>query len=593
MATGNSNETIAPVEWEILGIPGKSDQTVSLESGECLFVVGANGSGKSALIQQFTSDIHNNGLHFERFAAHRQPWINVDTVLSGKTPEDKANSKESIKHRDAQSISRFSSLNDDTKHQNIFDDLIENYQVYDQQLKNIQNSGKTKKQKRVEIDELEETNPLTKLNALLKRGNIPIELNPDRRNNSQLTIHHNENDIDIGVREMSDGERFAFLFAATTVTMPPGTVLLIDEPEIHLHQSIVDPFLSALVASRKNCFFVFSTHNIALPAAHPESKVIVVRSCEWQADIPSLFDVELLTPETPIPEDVKQYILGVKGKVLFVEGAGTKALDDAQIYRKLFPEFTVISKGGYSDVDKTVMDLQKAKALHHIDAYGLIDKDQREPDDVLEKLKKNINVLKLWSVESLYFSYEAIEAVAKYQIETKAIDRTRMHTSTTRLLLNACRNLSHSQIAAQIAEYLAKNKIRMDVEREIKAKDITSVQRKTRIPNKLESVEDFPTIRISVENPFSLLISRFKQDIKVAIDITSQRTPELKEVWAMWTHLLSEYPIHKTNAFDTITKELKLDFQSYANILISLLQEDEELAKKLRGYVDMHLPTIG
>ena len=76
----------------------------------------------------------------------------------------------------------------------------------------------------------------------------------------------------------------------------PGTMLLIDEPERHLHRSIIEPFLSALFSRRKDCVFVVSTHEIALPVANPKARVLMVRSCRWKGDMASAWDVELLEP---------------------------------------------------------------------------------------------------------------------------------------------------------------------------------------------------------------------------------------------------------------------------------------------------------
>ena len=51
--------------------------------------------------------------------------------------------------------------------------------------------------------------------------------------------------------QMSDGERAAAIIAATVLVADPGTLFLIDEPERHLHRSIIEPFLSALFGNVK------------------------------------------------------------------------------------------------------------------------------------------------------------------------------------------------------------------------------------------------------------------------------------------------------------------------------------------------------
>ena len=42
-----------------------------------------------------------------------------------------------------------------------------------------------------------------------------------------------------GAAELSDGERNALLISAEILTAKDGTLLIIDEPERHLHRSII------------------------------------------------------------------------------------------------------------------------------------------------------------------------------------------------------------------------------------------------------------------------------------------------------------------------------------------------------------------
>ena len=113
---------------------------------------------------------------------------------------------------------------------------------------------------------------------------------------------------------MSDGERNATILAATVLTVEPGTVLLIDEPERHLHRAIIEPFLSALFRQREDCTFVVSTHEIALPIVNPDVSVLMVRSCEWNGDTAKSWDVAVLDPNTELPEELKRAILEPDGE---------------------------------------------------------------------------------------------------------------------------------------------------------------------------------------------------------------------------------------------------------------------------------------
>ena len=70
--------------------------------------------------------------------------------------------------------------------------------------------------------------PITVINELLRQSNLPIK----------ITIQANERIVasknggpEYSAAELSDGERSALLIAGNILTAPPGTLLIIDEPE--------------------------------------------------------------------------------------------------------------------------------------------------------------------------------------------------------------------------------------------------------------------------------------------------------------------------------------------------------------------------
>ena len=114
------------------------------------------------------------------------------------------------------------------------------------------------------------------LNELLALGTLSVSL--ENSEGEEILARHGNAGASFSIAQMSDGERSAALIAATVLTVKPETVLLIDEPELHLHRAIIEPFLSALFEQRKDCAFIVSTHEIALPMAHPAARVLLVRS---------------------------------------------------------------------------------------------------------------------------------------------------------------------------------------------------------------------------------------------------------------------------------------------------------------------------
>ena len=206
---------------------------------------------------------------------------------------------------------------------------------------------------------------------------------------------------------------------AVVLTVEPGTVLLIDEPERHLHRSIIEPFLSALLECRDDCAFVVSTHEIALPVANPNARVLMIRSCAWEENRPEAWDVELLEPNDGLPDELKFAILEARKRILFVEGV--KGSLDFSLYSILFPGFSVIPRESCRGVREAVSGLRGAPDLHHVEAFGLIDGDGRTDEEVEKLARDNVFSLKAFSVEALYYCSDSIKAVAASQ--AKSLDR--------------------------------------------------------------------------------------------------------------------------------------------------------------------------
>lgn len=136
---------------------------------------------------------------------------------------------------------------------------------------------------------VEKDSPMATMNKLLLNSNIPIEIQIDKNDRLVAT---NIDGIEYGAAELSDGERNALLIAGKVLTAPADTLLVIDEPERHLHRSIISPLLKQLFSLRPNCGFVVSTHDHDLPLQIPEARIILLRSYQfsgqnatsWEAD---------------------------------------------------------------------------------------------------------------------------------------------------------------------------------------------------------------------------------------------------------------------------------------------------------------------
>jgi energy-coupling factor transporter ATP-binding protein EcfA2 len=67
-------------------------------------------------------------------------------------------------------------------------------------------------------------------------------------------------------RAMSDGERVIFYLIGQCLCAPQDGIIVVDEPEIHLHKAIQNALWDALEKARPDCTFVYLTHDLPFAA---------------------------------------------------------------------------------------------------------------------------------------------------------------------------------------------------------------------------------------------------------------------------------------------------------------------------------------
>ena len=404
---------------------------------------------------------------------------------------------------------------------------------------------------------LESPSPFDQINEVFNHGrlNVKLERTEDR---SIITNHAQGQSFDI--TKMSDGERSAMIIAAQVITAESDTVFLIDEPEKHLHRSISQPFLSALFDLRKDCAFIISTHEIDLAIANPKARVLMLRSCQWRNDQCVAWDAEVIEPNSQLPEnarlteELKREILGSRKRILFVEG-NSNSLDN-QLYDVLFPNLTVIPKGSCENVINAVRGLRKSQDFHDVEAFGLIDGDNREKE--IDKLaENNIFALEVHSVEALYYYSEVIAAVAHQQVEFWG--KGDPDELIGLVHQKAIEILKDPKKSPKLAERMAARRCERQVHELFRSKT--------------------PDWRSIMNNP--------TQSICVPID-PHLYSKELKHFNTLVDNgeldsLIARYPLRESQVFETIVKTLQCPNQElYQHLVVKLAQEDEDVAKCIK-----------
>lgn len=197
------------------------------------------------------------------------------------------------------------------------------------------------------------------------------------------------------ITQMSDGEKAVFYMIGQVLVADSGSVLIMDEPEIHVHRSILGRLWDELEAARPDCAFLLITHDLEF-AASRAGKKYVVRSYAPETgwiigDVPEAegFSEELVT-----------LILGSRKPVLFVEGEPQGSLDIA-FYRACYPGWTVIPRGGCESVIHSVATMRRNAAFTRITCAGLVDADGRDRDDRARLASIGVSVLPVAEIENL------------------------------------------------------------------------------------------------------------------------------------------------------------------------------------------------
>ena len=527
-----------------LTIPKTSGEplTIPVEVGEQLYVVGANGTGKSALFQQWVTSVH--GPTIKRIAAHRQTWFESGNL--NFTARSRRDFEDNSMDWDRQSDARWMDHSPAEKQAAVLFDLVAKDNA---RYRTIGKHVDDNKLCEASAFASEAASLFKQLNDLLNLGTLTVSLS--NSDDEEILARHRNSDISFSIAQMSDGERAAVMMAANVLTVESGTVLLIDEPERHLHRSIIEPFLSALFGQRKDCTFIISTHEIALPIANPTAKVVMLRSCNWQGDQAIAWDAEVLESGVDLPEDLKRDILGGRRRILFVEGTPNSL--DLPLYGALFTGLSVIPKGSCDEVIRAVKGLRGSYVHHHVEAVGLIDRDDRTEDEVSELAQDSIFALDVYSVESLYYCSDAIDAVARRQAESLGSKSDEMISTATHSALKVIADTDglSERMAARRSERLVCNRFaaRLPDWKEIKA---TSGQL---------------TINKPIENPFQDELDLFN-NLNEAGDMDS---------------LIKRYPLRESGVFDSIAKALECGSrENYERMVVARVRDDESLAHKLR-----------
>ena len=229
---------------------------------------------------------------------------------------------------------------------------------------------------------------------------------------NELKIKYNDYEYD--AHEMSDGERVIIYLAGRVLLAPNNGIIIIDEPELHLHKSIANKLWDILESIRSDCRFIYFTHDLEFAST---------RNCQkgWIKNYtyPNSWSVQLIEGNE-IPEDLLLKLLGSRKPILFCEGKYDSI--DRKVFEILFPRFTI------QPVESCKNVINYTKAYNNIPniyskAFGIIDRDFRKEEQLNSLKKQNIYSYNVAEIENLFLSEEFIKKYSEYKSDKIDIEK--------------------------------------------------------------------------------------------------------------------------------------------------------------------------
>ncbi|MCE5321340.1 MAG: AAA family ATPase [Bacteroidales bacterium] len=373
-----------------------SNPTIDIEQ---LVIVGANGSGKT----RFGSDLEER--YFKK--THRisaQKSLSMPTYVGTKSKEVAYSEfKYGVWNKDNNEWNQTVGWKHHRWGNNLNTFLLNDYEKlmvllhteeYEQSLLYKETGGQKPNTKLDRIQRIFE-NALPHRRLIKKAGVIEIYPPGSVANNYNAS-------------EMSDGERVIFYLAGEVVCAPENSIIIIDEPEMHIHRSLVKKLFDLIENERPDCSFIYLTHDIDFAFTRQNAIKVWAKSYEGE----NVWDYEILDENVPIPEQLLLEILGSRKPIIFLEGDNSSI--DYELYEQVYADYTIKPLGSCEKVIQTVKAFNEQIGFHHLQSFGIIDRDRKPAIDLPKLNLKNIWVLDVAEAENLLLSEGIVRSVSNH-----------------------------------------------------------------------------------------------------------------------------------------------------------------------------------
>ncbi len=403
-------------------LPNRTGQgeNETLHSDNNIVIIGANGSGKTRLGAWIETNMQNN------FAVHRisaQRALNIPEFAVVKNLEQAEKllfyGIESEDARVAHKHGQRWGSNPETHLLNDFDKLLST--LFARTSKRDREHSKATKasQAYVAVDDAPIDIIVQLWKDIMPHREISFDDGKVMVNKVGQAEYHGKG--------MSDGERVTLYLIGQCLCAPDNSIIIIDEPELHLHKSLMVRLWNKIEELCQNKLLVFITHDLDFAASRKDAKKLWIRSYDgsanwiWQ-EVPEI--------ET-IPENLIIEIIGNRKNIIFCEGE--KASYDTVLYQAAFPDYHIVPRGGCEKVIESTKAVRANPSLHHLQAFGIIDSDYRTADEINALRAGGIYTINVAEIENLF----CIEPILRIVAANQHIDANATVAAVTTYIINS------------------------------------------------------------------------------------------------------------------------------------------------------------
>lgn len=491
--------------FDVLDFSGKIIR-FELNPGSSTFFVGANGSGKTRLAAHAES---HWGEQAHRISAHRS--LNLDPTVA-KISEQKARAGLRFGYADVDTSDALNYRNGHRWQSKAETYLLNDFDFLVQALFAEQSNVALETHNAAHDHTLSELK-LTRFQQLIK---IWDKVLPHRK------LHVTGDDIKAisgeqhySAAQMSDGERAIFYMLGQVLVAEPRSVLIFDEPELHVHRAILSRLWDEVEVARPDCAFLVITHDLEFAAARPGQKFAIRR---YKA--PGRWEIEQIPENTGFSEEVATLILGSRKPILFVEGTGSSL--DLAIYRACYPDWTVLPRGSSENVIHAVATMRHNATLTRITCSGIVDADDYSEEDKKRLSQLGVAALPVSEIENLFLlpdiataileeeNFEGQELLARLDDLTQAVlTEVNRAGSIDDVVLRYCRrqidralkkiDLKNAATPSDLATVYSERTTALDI-------DVIAKEARTRIEEAVRN-SDLPTLLANFDNKALLALA--------------------------------------------------------------------------------------